>query len=75
METTAIEHVLLGGTAVLLVAIVAARVTIRAGLPTLLVFLVLGVAIGRLPLPTVHASTAESLGVPERGAACSGDVS
>src|SRR3954468_2524971 len=60
---TSIEWALFLGSAVLLLAVVAARVTIVAGLPTLLAYLVLGVVLGQLPVSALDVHAAEALGI------------
>ncbi|MDQ1680469.1 MAG: potassium/hydrogen antiporter [Frankiaceae bacterium] len=63
MGSTSIEWTLFVGSAVLLLAVVAARITTSAGLPTLLVYLVLGVALGQVPGFAADPKAAEALGV------------
>ncbi len=57
-----LDQVLLLGSAVLLVSILAARFGTRFGLPSLLVFLGLGVLVGQLGLDFDNAELAHSLG-------------
>jgi potassium/hydrogen antiporter len=59
-----LDGYLLVGTAVLLAAILAVRLSVRAGLPSLLVYLLMGVALGEsgLGIPFEDASLAHALG-------------
>ncbi|MCU1675922.1 MAG: sodium/hydrogen exchanger [Frankiales bacterium] len=63
METTSVEWALLVGSAVLLLAVLAARITTVVGMPTLLVYLGLGVVLGRLDVGAATAHQAEALGI------------
>lgn len=64
MTVEQLDGYLLVGTAVLLAAILAVRISVRAGLPSLLVYLLMGVALGEsgLGIPFDDASLAHSLG-------------
>jgi potassium/hydrogen antiporter len=59
-----LDEYLLVGTVVLLAAILAVRLSVRAGLPSLLVYLLMGVALGEagLGIPFDDASLAHALG-------------
>lgn len=57
-----LDQVMLLGSVVLLVSIVAARLGTRFGLPSLLIFLGLGVLVGQFVLPFNDAAVAHSLG-------------
>jgi cell volume regulation protein A len=59
-----LDDYLLVGTAVLLAAILAVRLSVRAGLPSLLVYLLMGVALGEsgLGIPFEDAALAHALG-------------
>ncbi|MGH3367060.1 MAG: potassium/proton antiporter [Nocardioidaceae bacterium] len=59
-----LDGYLLAGTAVLLAAILAVRLSVRAGLPSLLVYLLMGVALGEsgIGIPFENASLAHTLG-------------
>jgi potassium/hydrogen antiporter len=59
-----LDGYLLVGTAVLLAAILAVRVSVRAGLPSLLLYLLMGVALGEagLGIPFEDAALAHALG-------------
>jgi len=59
-----LDEYLLVGTAVLLAAILAVRVSVRAGLPSLLIYLLMGVALGEsgLGIPFEDATLAHALG-------------
>jgi cell volume regulation protein A len=68
MGSTSIEWALLLGSGVLLLAVIAARITTVVGLPTLLVYLVLGVALGNVHVGSAHVAAAtthqaEALGI------------
>ena len=63
MGSSSVEWALLIGSAVLLLAVVAARITTVVGLPALLVYLVLGVALGQLHVGAPTTRQAEALGV------------
>ena len=62
MEGSELETVLLVGTLVLLVAVAAVRVSVRVGLPSLLLYLGLGVALGTAGFG-VEPRTAQGLGL------------
>jgi cell volume regulation protein A len=59
-----LDSVLLVGAIVMLVAILAVRVSVRAGLPSLLIYLLMGVALGEsgLGVPFDNANVAHALG-------------
>ena len=64
LDVQTLDQVLLVGAAVLLVSILAVRVSVGFGLPTLLVYLLIGVAIGEsgLGLKFDNAEVAHALG-------------
>ncbi len=64
MTVEQLDGYLLVGTAVLLLAILAVRLSVRAGLPSLLVYLLMGVALGEsgLGIPFEDAALAHALG-------------
>ncbi len=64
MTVEQLDDYLLVGTAVLLAAILAVRLSVRAGLPSLLVYLLMGVALGEggLGIQFDNAAVAHSLG-------------
>lgn len=64
MTVEQLDGYLLVGTAVLLAAILAVRVSVRAGLPSLLVYLLMGVALGEsgVGIPFDDAGMAHALG-------------
>ncbi len=59
-----LDRVLLGGSAVILVAVLAVRLSVRVGLPSLLIYLLLGVALGTsgLGIEFDDAGVAHALG-------------
>ncbi len=59
----ALDQVLLLGSIILLAAVLAARLGSRLGLPSLLIFLALGMGLGQTILPFNDPSTAHSLGL------------
>src|SRR5215470_15351337 len=65
MDVSELDRILLAGAAVLLVAIVAVRLTGRFGLPSLLIYLLIGLALGESGPGNIHfedAQVAHALG-------------